>query len=74
MSIGLHVKYLLFSSDFSETSIFSDSFSKNIQISNFMEIRLLETEFHADGRTDMSNLIVDFRNFTDAPKTIFEHS
>jgi hypothetical protein len=38
-----------------------------------MEIRPIETEFHADGRTDMSKLIVDFRNFADAPKTIFEH-
>jgi hypothetical protein len=34
-----------------------------------MQIRVLEAElFHADGRTDMSELIVTFRNFVTTPK------
>jgi len=44
-------------------------FSKNLQISNFMKIRPVGAElFHADGRTDMTKLIVAFRNFANAPK------
>jgi len=35
-------------------------------MSNFMEIRLVGTEFHADGPTDMLKLIVAFRNFANA--------
>jgi hypothetical protein len=39
-------------------------------MSNFMEIRLLEIElFRTDGWTDMTKLIVAFRNFAKAPKT-----
>ena len=34
-----------------------------------MKIRPVGAElFHADGRTDMTKLIVDFRNFANAPK------
>jgi hypothetical protein len=44
-------------------------FSKNPQISNFMEIRPVGAElFHADGWTDMTKLIVAFRNFANKPK------
>jgi hypothetical protein len=51
---------------------FFDRFSKNLQISNFMKIRLGGAEFfHAEGRTDrrkdMTKLIVAFRNFANAP-------
>jgi len=51
---------------------FLDIFSKNAEISNFMKIRPVGTElFHADGqmggrkeeRTDLSKLIVAFRDF-----------
>jgi hypothetical protein len=35
-----------------------------------MKILLVEVElFHADGRSDMTNLIVAFRNFANVPKT-----
>jgi hypothetical protein len=35
-----------------------------------MEVRPARTEFiHADGRTDITKLIVVFRNFANAPKT-----
>jgi len=48
-------------------------------MSNFMKIRLLEIElFHAvDGRTDrqtdMTKLIVDYRNFAKAPNETSHH-
>jgi len=69
MHIGLHVKYSLRFSDFNETWIFSKVFSKNTQISNFMNIRAVGGElFHTDGRTDMTKLTVAFRNFANLPK------
>ena len=44
---------LLFLSDFNETCIFFNGFSKNTQTSNIMKIRPVGAElFHADGRTD----------------------
>ena len=68
MYIGLHIKYTLLFSDFNENLIV-DRFSKNTQIPNFMKIRPVGAElFHADRRTDMTKLIVAFRNFSNAPK------
>jgi hypothetical protein len=72
--IGLHVKYPLFLSDFNETWTFSTDFEKS---SN--------TKFHEnppsgsrvvpcgrmEWRTDMTNLVVAFRNFAKAPITLF---
>jgi hypothetical protein len=50
---------------------FVDRFSKNNQISNVTEIRSVGTElFLADGRTDMTKVIVAFRNFTNASKNV----
>jgi hypothetical protein len=61
MYIGLYVKYPLFLSDFNETWIFSTYIRKSPQISDFMKIRPVGAElFHADGRTDMTKLIVAF--------------
>ena len=73
MCIGLHVKCPLFSSDFNENCHFLDRFSKNTQISNFVKIQQLGAgSFHEDGRTDrqtdITKLIVAFRNFVNAPK------
>jgi hypothetical protein len=50
---------------------FLDIFSKKKhQISNFIKIRLVGAElFHADGRADMTKLIVTFRNSANAPVT-----
>jgi hypothetical protein len=52
MCISLHVKCPLFLSDFNQTWIFVTYFFKNTQISNFMNIRPVGTEFHADGQTE----------------------
>jgi hypothetical protein len=58
MYIGLHVKYPLFLSDFNANLTFWTDFRKNNQISNFMEIRLVEqssfmlTETGAEKRKD----------------------
>jgi len=64
MYSGLHVKYPLLLSDFSETYIHS----KNTEISNVMKIRPVGAElFDADTWIDMT-LIVAFRNLANAPK------
>jgi len=45
------------------------NFLKNLQISNFTEIRLVRAElFRADRQTDMTKLTVAFRNFANAAK------
>ena len=48
---------------------FVEIFSKNTEISNFIEIRSVGAElFQANGRTDMEKLTVAFRNFANASK------
>jgi len=48
---------------------FLDRFLKNYQTSNAMKIRPVGDQlFHADGRTDITELTVDFRNFANALK------
>ena len=48
---------------------FVDRFSKKSQISNFIKIRVVEAElFHAEGQTDMTKVIVSFRNSANAPE------
>ena len=54
--------------------MFSTNFQKNTQISNFVKIRPMGSElFYADGRTDgqtdMTKLIMAFRNFANASKS-----
>jgi hypothetical protein len=49
---------------------FLERFLKNAQISNIMKIRPVGAEsFHADRRTGMTEIIVVFLNFENAPKT-----
>ena len=67
-SIGLHVKYLLFFSDFYGTWSFWTHFAKNIPISNLIKIRPVVDElFPADGRTYIMP-VVAFGSFANAPK------
>jgi len=69
MYIGLHVQYRLFLLDFDETWILLTDFRKYSQTSNFVKNRPVGAElFHADGQTDMTKLIVAFRNFACAPE------
>ena len=51
MYIGLHVKYPLFCSDFSEILIFFDRFSKSTQMPNFMTIGPYGTRVVPYGQT-----------------------
>jgi hypothetical protein len=45
-----------------------DRFSNNIQIQNFMKIRRVGVElFRTERRTDITKLIVAFRNFVNSP-------
>ena len=46
-------------------------FEKNNEISSFMKIPPVEAELsHVNGRTDMTKLIVIFRNFAKAPRKV----
>jgi len=70
MYIGLHVKYPLLLSDVDEIWIFSTDFRQNPQTSNFTKCVQWEPSYfmRKDGRTDVTMLIVAFRNFANAPK------
>ena len=61
----LHVKYPLLL-DFNETRLFWTDFEKNTAVSNITKIRPVGVV--PRGRTDMTMLIVAFRNFANAPK------
>jgi hypothetical protein len=65
MLIGLLLKFPLFLSDFNETWIFWADFRKKYSKEYSQWVSL----FHADRQTDMTKLIVAFRNFANAPKT-----
>jgi hypothetical protein len=61
ISSGLHVQYSLFSSDFNETELYRQ-FSKNNQITNFMNVcpvvaELFHTEDGRKGRHDETNIL-----------------
>ena len=68
MYIGLRVKYPLFLSDFNETLNFPRQILEKYSSIKFRENPSSGSRVHADGRTDMTNLIVAFRNFSNAPK------
>jgi hypothetical protein len=69
MYIGRYIKYLWLLTEFNLPWIFTDSFSKNIQILKLMKVVSVEAElYHVDRRTGMTKLIVAFRNFSNEPK------
>jgi hypothetical protein len=68
----LRINYPIFLSYFNGTWNFIDRFSKNTQISNFIEIGPVGAElFLADGQTDITKLVVASRSFANAPKKAF---
>jgi hypothetical protein len=76
MYIGLHVKYLLFLSDFNKLEFSGQGFEK-FSIIKFHEnpssgsrvVACGRTDRQTDRQTDMTKVIVSFRNFAYAPKT-----
>jgi len=73
MYIGLHVKYPLFLSDFNGTWTFSTDFRKILKYHVSKKIRRVRADlFHAarrtDRRTDVTKLIIAFRNFANESK------
>ena len=68
--IGLHVKYLLFLSDFNETWIFSADFRKTLKYKISWKVVQCEPScsMRAGGRTDIMKLMVVLRNFANASK------
>jgi hypothetical protein len=67
--IDLRVQGPSLVSDSNETLIFTIDFRKNIQILNFMKIRLVGAElFHMDKQADMTRLTVAFPRFANEPK------
>ena len=68
MYIGLYVKHALFLSAFIKLEI-SRQIIEKTQMSGFVKFRPMGTEsFLAEGRTDMTKLIVDFLNVANATK------
>jgi len=65
-----HVKYQLFLSDFNETLIFSTVLRKTLKYNISRKSVQWEPScsIRTDGRTDMTQLIVAFRGFANAPK------
>ena len=66
MHIGLHVKYPLFLSDFTESIIFERFSNIKFHGKPYRGSELLHADGRTDVETDMSKLIVAFRNFANA--------
>ena len=69
MYIGLRVKYPLFLSEFNETWTSSTDFLTTLKY-KISWSRVVSTR--TDGRTDMTKLVIVFRNFVHAPKNCME--
>jgi len=69
--VGLHVKYPLCFSSFNETWNFRDRYSKKPTNINFLYSPSSESRVVPCGRTDLTKLIVTFRNFAKTPKNHF---
>ena len=67
MYIGRHVKHPFFFSDFNETRIFSTNFYRCSNV-KLHENPSSGSQVAPCGQTDMTKLIVAFRNFSNAPR------
>jgi len=67
--IVVYVKYHHPCQNLKCTCVFDDRYKKNTRISNFTKIYPVGADLlYAEGQTDMTKLIVAFRNFANAPK------
>jgi hypothetical protein len=65
----MYINYPWYLSDFNENLILSKDFRKILKTSNFKHIRQIGAElFYEEGHTDMTQLVVAFRNFGNARK------
>ena len=74
-NMGLHVKYPLFMSDFNETWIFFDKFSKSTNTSFHENLsgrsRVVPCR-RTDRWTGMTKLVVAFCNFAKVPRNLYQ--
>jgi len=68
MCIGFHVKYRLLLLDFNETLVVAIIFEKKFSNITFLENQSNGNRVIPFGRTDMTKMIVVFRNFANALK------
>jgi hypothetical protein len=76
MYIGLHVKYKLSLSDFNKTCFFTRQIWENSSSMKFHEnpsiARRVASRGQTDGHSNTTKVMVAFRYFVNAPKTINE--
>ena len=67
---GIHIKYTLFLSDFNKIWIFTADFRKIVKYDiSWKSVQWKPScSMLTDGRTDMTKIIVAYRDFTKAPK------
>jgi hypothetical protein len=71
MYVGIHVKHLLFVSEFSKTSIIATDFRKVLKYKISWKSVQWEPScsmLTSDGQADLTQPVVPFRNFAYAPK------
>jgi hypothetical protein len=68
MYIGIHIKYRLFLSDFSETLIVSTDFRKILKYQiSWKSVQWEPSFMRTDVQTDVTKLLVGIRNFANVP-------
>ena len=72
MSIGIHAKYPLFLSDFNELEFSRHCFEKysstKLHVNPSSKVELYRADGRTDRQTNVTRLLVAFRNFASAPK------
>ena len=71
MYTGLHIQYPLFLPGFKQTLNRPEHISeKNLKNTKFRVNHFISSRIVPSGRTALKKLLVTFRNFTEAPKTV----